>query len=446
VNAVEPPPPIVTNARVLAIAIPMTLANMTTPLLGVVGTAVIGRLGQAQLLGAVAMASVIFDFIFWLFAFLRMGTVALTAQALGRRDLAEERATLIRALLVAAAIGFALIVLQVPLGAMVFRLMGASTEVTIAAQSYFAVRIWSAPFVLANLVMLGWFTGLARATTALALQVAINLINAIVTAVLVLHLDFGVAGAAAGALAGEAVGTVAGLVLAMRVVGTRIPDWALIFDRAQLLRLLLINRDILIRTAALIAAWGFFTAQGARAGDLVLAANSVLNNLLLVGAFFVEGFAAAAQQLCGRAVGAQDGAGFSRAVKLSIAWGFGFGLAATLILLVLGPWLIDLMTASPDVRIAARRYLVYAALGSVAGVFAFAYDGIYIGATWTREIRNLMLVALALYLVAWWLTLPLGNHGLWIAILVFFGARGALQAARYPALARKTFRPATARP
>jgi MATE family multidrug resistance protein len=445
VNAGEPPQPsIVTNARVLAIAIPMTLANMTTPLLGVVGTAVIGRLGQAQLLGAVAMASVVFDFVFWMFAFLRMGTVALTAQALGRRDVAEERATLIRALLVAAATGLALIVLQVPLGAIIFRLMGASAEVTTAAQSYFAVRIWSAPFVLANLVMLGWFTGLARATTALALQVAINLINAIVTALLVLHFDFGVAGAAGGALAGEAVGTVAGLVLALRLVGVRMPHWGLIFDRAQLMRLFLINRDILIRTAALIAAWGFFTAQGARAGDLVLAANSVLNNLLLVGAFFVEGFAAAAQQLCGRAVGARDGTAFSRAVRLSIAWGFAFGLAATLILLLLGPRLIDLMTASPDVRITARAYLAYAALGSVIGVFAFAYDGIYIGATWTREIRNLMLVALVLYLATWWLTLPLGNTGLWIAILVFFGARGALQAARYPALVRTTFTPATA--
>src|SRR6185312_15800175 len=180
----------ITHRRVLAIAVPMTLASATTPLLGVVATAAIGRLGVAHLLGAVAMASVVFDCLFWLFGFLRMGTVALTAQALGRRDVAEERATLIRALLVAAAIGLALILLQVPLGAIVFRLMGASTDVTTAAQSYFAVRIWSAPFVLANLVMLGWFIGLARATTALALQVAINLINAAVTAVLVLQLDF----------------------------------------------------------------------------------------------------------------------------------------------------------------------------------------------------------------------------------------------------------------
>ena len=153
-----------------------------------------------------------------------------------------------------------------------------------------------------------------------------------------------------------------------------------------------------------------------------------------------------ARELCGHATGARNGTAFSRAVKLSLTWGFGFGVATTLLILALGPWLIDLMTASPDVRLAARDYLVYAALASVIGVFAFAYDGIYIGATWTQDMRNLMIVALLAYLATWWLTLPLGNTGLWIAILVFFGVRGALQAARYPALVRATFSPATAAP
>ena len=446
-NALDPPRPyIVTHARVLAIAVPMTLSNATTPLLGVVATAVIGRLGQAHLLGAVAMSSVVFDCLFWLFAFLRMGTVALTAQALGRGDVAEERATLMRALLVAAVAGLVLIVLQVPLGAIIFRLMGASAEVTAAAQTYFVVRIWSAPFVLANYVLFGWFVGLGRANTALALQVAINLANAVVIAILVVVLDYGVAGAALTAVVAEAAGTVLGLVVALRIVGASMPDAATIFDRAQLVRLFVVNRDILIRTALLIGAWGFFAAQGARSGDVVLAANSVLHNLLLVGAFFLDGFAMAAEQLCGRATGARDGAGFSRATKLSVFWGFAFGARHDAGMLIAGPWLIDLMTASADVRLVARDYLVYAALASVIGVFAFTYDGIYIGATWTRDMRNLMIVALALYLGVWWLTLPLGNTGLWIAILVFFGARGALQAARYPALARATFRPATAPP
>jgi MATE family multidrug resistance protein len=196
VNAIDPARPyLVTHARVLAIAIPMTLSSATTPLLGVVATGVIGRLGEAHLLGAVAMSSVVFDCLFWLFAFLRMGTVALTAQALGAGDVAEERATLFRALLVAAGIGTALILLQVPLAGGVYRMMGASAEVTRAGETYFAIRIWSAPFALANYVLLGWFVGLARANVALALQVVINLIDAVAIALLVLVFDLGVAAA-----------------------------------------------------------------------------------------------------------------------------------------------------------------------------------------------------------------------------------------------------------
>jgi MATE family multidrug resistance protein len=445
-TAVPSQPHIVTHARVLAIAVPMTLANATTPLLGVVATAAIGRLGQAHLLGAVAMASVVFDCLFWLFGFLRMGTVALTAQALGRRDVAEERATLIRALLVAVTIGLGLILLQWPIAFLVFQLLGASAEVTKAAELYFYVRIWSAPFVLANLVLLGWLTGLARAGTALALQVLVNLVNLGATVILVWELGLGVTGAAFGAVIAEAVGMLVGLAVALRLVGARLPAATSIFDRDRLMRLFLVNRDIFIRTAALIVAWGFFTAQGARSGDVVLAANSVLHNLMLVGAFFLDGFASAAQQLCGRAVGAHDAPAFRRTVSLTLSWGFGFGVATTLVTLVLGPWLIDMMSASPDVRLVARDYLTYAALASVIGVFAFAYDGIYVGATWTRDMRNLMIVSLALYLAAWWLMRPLGNAGLWIAILIYFGTRGALQAVRYPALFRATFNPATAPP
>ena len=446
-NALDPPQNFtVTHARVLAIAVPMTLSSMTTPLLGVVATAVIGRLGQAQLLGAVAISSVVFDCLFWLFAFLRMGTLALTAQALGAGDVAEERATLMRALLLAAAIGLALIAVQAPLSGIVHHLMGASPEATRAAEAYFAVRIWSAPFALANYVLLGWFVGLARASTALALQAAINAINAAVLAVLVLVFDFGVAGAAFGAVVAEIAGTIAGLAIALRIIGARMPNARSIFDRARLMRLFLVNRDIMIRTAAIIAAWLFFVAQGARAGDVVLAGNSVLHNFVLVGAFFLDGFASAAEQLCGRATGARNGTAFARTVRLVLSWGFAFGVTATIAFLLIGPWLIDLMTASPEVRIAARDYLAFGAFASVIGVFAFTYDGIYTGATWTRDMRNLMIVSLALYFGVWWLTLSLGNTGLWLAILVFLGARGVLLRARYPSLARATFKLAMAPP
>src|SRR5581483_6401252 len=211
---------------------------------------------------------------------------------------------------------------------------------------------------------------------------------------------------------------------------------AALFDRARLLRMLAINRDIMIRTAALITAFLFFTARGARAGDVVLAANAVLNNFTLVGAFFLDGLANAAEQLCGRAYGARDKAAFSRAVRLVLAWGFAFGFATTVVFELAGMPLVDLMTTSQPVRAVSYQYLWLAALAPVCGVMAFSYDGIYIGATWARDMRNLMIAAFLIYLGVWWLTLPLGNAGLWIAILSFFIARGALQAARYPALAR----------
>jgi MATE family multidrug resistance protein len=432
----------VTHRRVFAIAAPAMLANLTTPLLGIVGTAVIGRLGQAHLLGAVAMSALVFDCMFWLFGFLRLSTVALTAQALGAGDAAEQRAVLARALLIAAAIGLALIALQIPLAALIYPAMGGSAAVTEAAQAYFFIRIWSAPFVLANYALLGWLIGQARAGTALGIQIAVNLCNMALTAALVLDVGLGVAGAAIGSLAAEAAGTALGLaVVAWRMRAGGRFGRAAVLDRAKLVRLLAINRDIMIRTAALIAAFLFFTAQGARTGDTLLAANAVLHNFTLVGSFFLDGFATAAEQLCGQSLGARNRAAFARAVRLIVGWGFGFGIATSAALLAAGGTLIDAVTASPEVREAARAFMTLAALTPVAGVLAFAFDGIYVGATWTRDMRNMMLAALASFLAMWWALDPLGNLGLWLALLTLFVVRGALQAARYPALMRATFGP-----
>src|SRR5262245_46460498 len=438
-HVTEPPLPtfIVTHARVFGIAAPAMVANLTTPLLGIVGTAVIGRLGEAHLLGGLAMSALVFDLIFWIFGFLRMGTVALTAQALGAGDAREQRAVFVRALLVALAIGLALIVLQVPLARVIYAGMGGSAAVTKAAQTYFFVRIWSAPFALGSYVVAGWLIGVARTGVALALQIAINLLNMAATALLVLELDFGITGAALGALIAETAGFAAGVVMIWCLSGAFAASG--VFDHAKLRRLFAINRDIMIRTAALIAAFFFFTAQGARAGDTLLAANAVLHNFTLIGSFFLDGFATAAEQLCGRAIGARDRAAFDRAVRLVLAWGFAFGAGTTAVFVAGGAPLIDLMTVSPEVRAAARQFLLFAAFAPTAGVLAYAYDGIYIGATWARDMRNLMLAALAIYFATWWISQPLGNDGLWLALLTFLLARGALQAARYPALVRATF-------
>jgi MATE family multidrug resistance protein len=206
------------------------------------------------------------------------------------------------------------------------------------------------------------------------------------------------------------------------------------------MRMLAVNRDIMIRTAALVSVWLFFTAQGARAGDLALAANAVLNNFLLISAFFLDGLANAAEQLCGRAYGARDRDGFSGAVRLVILWGFGFSLAVSALFLSLGPGLIDIVTASLEVRRIARDYLPFVVVAPLLGVFAFAYDGVYIGATWARDMRNLMVLSLLIFFTAWLLLRSFGNAGLWGALLVHYAARGGLEALRYPALLKRSFK------
>ena len=416
------------------------VANLTTPLIGIVSTIAIGRLGDATLLGGVAIASVIFDCLFWLFAFLRMSTVAFTAQALGAGETLELRAILLRGFAVAALVGAGLILLQLPLAAILLNAMGGSDGVTRAARTYFGIRIWSAPLALANYVVLGWLIGQARAKLALAVQVAINLINMAATIWLVLVLDAGIAGAAIAAVIAEASGLLLGLAIARRLnVGqARIPRAALL-DRAKLMRMLSVNRDIMLRTASLIAVFLFFTAQGARSGDVTLAANAVLNNFLLVSAFFLDGLANAAEQLCGRATGARDRDDFAGAVRLVISWGFGFALAVAAIFALFGPGLIAIMTANEAVRLGARDFLGFVVLSPLLAVFAFGFDGVYIGATWAREMRNLMMLSLLIFLAVWFLLRPFGNAGLWGALLAHYAARGGLQALRYPAMLRASF-------
>ena len=388
-----------------------------------------------------ASPSVIFDCLFWLFAFLRMSTVAFTAQALGAGETLELHAVFIRGLVVAALIGAGLVVLQIPLAAILLGAMGGSEGVTRAAKTYFVIRIWSAPLALANYVVLGWLIGQARAKLALALQIAINLINMTATALLVLVADAGIAGAAIAAVIAEAAGLLLGILIAWRLArGHQAIPRATLLQRDRLVRMLGVNRDIMIRTASLIAVFLFFTSQGARAGDVTLAANAVLNNFLLISAFFLDGLANAAEQLCGRAFGARDKAAFSGAVWLVIFWGFAFALGVTIIFGLFGPSMIELMTASAEVRHGARDYLPFVVLSPLLAVFAFGFDGVFIGAGWAREMRNLMMLSLLIFLAAWLSLRSFGNAGLWGALLTHYAARGGLQALRYPAMLRTSFR------
>ena len=435
----------VSHRRVLALALPMTLSHVTTPLLGFVGATVIGRLGDAALLGAIALGAVVFDVLFWTFGALRMATAGLTAQATGAGNASEIDRTLARALVAASGVGLAFILLQRPIGAAAFALSGASPAVLGPLATYFHIRIFAAPFTLANYAILGSTLGRGRTDIGLVLQVAINLANIVLTVALVGGLGTGIAGAAAATLVAEAGGVLLGITM-LRRLGSR--PWRVpvreIVQRAALLHMLAVNRDVMIRTIALLAAFSTFAALGARAGDVTLAANAVLENLFLIGSYFLDGFATAAETLCGQAIGAGDRTGFRRAVRVALLWCFGFGAALTGVFLLTGSAFIDAVTTNPAVRAMARDYLPYAAASPFIGAAAFAFDGIFTGATWTAWMRNLTLIALAAYLVVLAGATSLGNAGLWMALLVFLGARGLGQALLYPMLARRTFAPATA--
>jgi MATE family multidrug resistance protein len=255
-------------------------------------------------------------------------------------------------------------------------------------------------------------------------------------------LGWAIVGVAWGTVMAEAAGVVAGLSIVAAHFGGRVGvARRIVFDREKFLRMIAVNRDIMIRTLALLAAWAFFARQGALAGDVTLAANAVLNNFFLLGGFFLDGVATAAEQLCGRSVGANNARAFDRAVKLSIGWSFALAGGMSLLLYLAGGLFIDLMAKSPEVQAMARAFLPYAAATPLAGALAFTYDGIYVGATWNAAMRNMMILSLALFFCLWWVLLPLGNHGLWLSVLGFLLLRGATQALAYPGLRRREFQP-----
>jgi len=425
---------------VLAIALPMIFSNVTTPLIGAVDTAVIGQLGSAPLIGAVAIGATIFTFFYWAFGFLRMGTTGLTAQASGAARQREVLATLCRALIVAGAAGLAIITLQGAIAAAAFTLMGASADVDTAARTYFDIRIWSAPAALANYALVGWFIGLGRAGMAFRLQLLLNLTNIGLDALFVLGFGWGIAGVAAGTLIAETGAAVVGIAVALRAAdGVKLRAWR-VFNAGKLKRMIAVNGDIMIRTLSLLFAFSFFTAQGARSGDLILAANAVLMHFLSVSAYFLDGVAYATEALTGKAIGARDPKRFSAAVRLSSVWAAALSLATGAAFWLAGGAIIDLMTVNADVRDIAQDYLFWAALAPIIGVACFQLDGIFIGATRTRDMRNMMLISLAVYLGAWALLTPaFGNHGLWAALMVLFVVRALTLAWRFPALERAAF-------
>jgi MATE family multidrug resistance protein len=432
--------PVLTHRAILSIAVPIMISNVSTPLLGVVDTAVMGRIPDPAYIGAVALGALVFNFVFWGFGFLRMGTTGLTAQALGAADAVEIRASLGRAVLIAVMVGAALVALQWPIRELAFALLDGGPRVEAFARDYYDIRIWAAPATLINYALLGWFIGLSRARMALALQLVLNITNMILDLLFVLGLGMGVTGVALGTLLAEIVAAIVGLVIAARYLRGLGGHWD--FTRltaaARIGRTLAVNRDIMIRSLALIVAFAWFMAQGARQGDGILAANAVLMQFIGVAAFFLDGLAFAAEALVGKAVGAMNRSELALAARMTTWWAAGVALGMSLGFAICGPMAIDVLTVDETVRALARTYLPWAALAPLISVGAFQLDGIFIGATRTAEMRNAMLVSLAIFLLAWWTLRPYGNHGLWAALYVHYAARTGTLLYFFPRLVRAT--------
>lgn len=416
----------VDNRMVLAIAVPMTLAFLTTPLLGLVDTAVVGRLGNAALLGGLAIAAILFDLVFTTFNFLRTATTGLVAQAMGRDDPTEEQAVFWRSLMISVVAGVAVIVATPLLLAAGLAFMGARGEIAAAASTYLMIRALSAPAALANYAILGYVLGRGMGGTGLLLQTVINGTNIVLSIWLGLGLDYGLQGVAWATVIAEITGCAAGLLVIYRNFDlAHGPSWKQIIDRASILRLMALNGDIMIRSFALITAFAWFTRLGTGFGETTLAANAILMNFFMVAGYYLDGFATAAEQLAGRAIGAGYRPAFDKAVRLTVFWGFALAGFTTGFFLIFGDAVIGLMTTLESVRLEAGSYLFWAALTAVAGVLAFEMDGVFVGATWSRDMRNMMLLSLALFIgLSVGLTRIWGNQGLWISLNIFLAARG----------------------
>jgi MATE family multidrug resistance protein len=428
---------------VLAIALPVVLSNVTAPLQGAIDTAVVGNLGSEVYLAAVGLGAQLFALLFGVFNFLQIGSSGLSAQAIGARDPGRAIDTLVRALGVAFLIAAALIAARGWLRPAGLALFEGSAEAERLAGVYFDIRLWGAPAELGLYALFGWFAGQELTDRLFRLQVVAAGLNVALNLLFVLGFGMDVAGVALG----TALASWAALGLGLRMAAARgraiaPPGWraeaARLLDRAALGRLMALNRDIFIRTTLLIGAFAWMTRLGSTMGDATLAANVVLWQFFEVSAYALDGFAIAAETLVGQAAGARDPAAMRRAAVATSLWSGALALAFSAALWALSGPLIDLFTTAPEVRALARDYALWAALTPAAGFAAFQLDGIFIGATGAREMRNGMVVSAAAYFPAAWAATQLfGNHGLWAAILLFLLLRAVALLALYPGLERR---------
>ncbi|AKH41198.1 MATE family multidrug resistance protein [Altererythrobacter atlanticus] len=429
-----------TRASIFAQAWPIMLGQASVPLVGIVDAAVVGRTGDAAALAGVALGATIISMVFWSFGFLRMGMTGLTAQAEGSGDEREVAALLLRSLAIGAAIGFVLVLLQWPIGELAFALLAGGEEVSREAGGYVGARFFGAPAALCVFAINGWLLGLGRTRAALLLQVVMNIANIALDIGFVWGLGMGARGVGLGTAGAEWIALATGLVVATQIAGRspfaifRDLGASMVFDRAALARLFAVNRDLMIRTIALLFLFAWFANAGARLGAVTLAANHVLLQFVSVAAFVLDAFAFTAESRIGKAIGANSPQQFRRAIRLAGEFSLLGGVLLSLVFWLGGSAAIHAITTDPETRAIARDFLFFAALIPVLGMPSWLLDGIFIGATAGRALRNAAVISTLSYLALDFALRPHGNWGVWIAFTASYILRAAALGAHLPSL------------
>ena len=416
------------DRQILKIALPAIVTNITVPLLGLVDTAIVGHMGSAAYIGAIAVGSMIFNLVYWLFGFLRMGTSGMTAQARGRRDLTEAAGILLRSMKVAGIVALALVLLQWPLYHLMLLLMAPTDDVRSLVDVYFYIVVWGAPAMLGLYSLSGWFIGMQNTRIPMFVSILQNVVNIIVSLLLVYVLGLKVEGVALGTVVAQYAGFIVAVAFLWKYYRKLFRSWNVV-DRVHTFRAFLsVNRDIFLRTLCLVAVNLYFTSAGARQGAEILAVNTLLMQLYLLFSYILDGFAYAGEALGGRYWGARDRYAYNDVVRRLFGWGALMTVVFTCIYVIGGMPFLRLLTDEPSVVEASKAYVWWAYLVPAAGVAAFVWDGIFIGTTQTRGMLLSSAIAALVFFVTATITIKtMGNHGLWLSMILYLATRGLVQ-------------------
>ena len=420
------------DRQILQIALPSIVSNITVPLLGMIDVAIVGHMGSPVYIGAVAVGSMIFNLVYWLFGFLRMGSSGMTSQALGRRDLTEVMRLLVRSVSIALAIALLLLVLQIPMKWAAFALIGPTDDVAPFASTYFNIVIWGAPASLALFSLMGWYIGMQNTRIPMFISIMQNIVNILASLTLVYGFGMKIEGVALGTVIAQYAGFIVALGLLARYYGRLFQYFRKDRLFSDIRVFFNVNRDIFLRTLCLVAVNLYFTSAGARQGAVILSVNTVMMQLYLFFSYFMDGFAYAGEALGGRTYGARNGVAFRETLNRLWLWMLIVTTAYTLLYIGGGKWIVSILTDEPQVIEASSDYLWWTWLIPAAGCVAFIWDGVFIGLTATRGMLVSSFVSALCFFAVYLLTEPfLGNHGLWLSLVIYLSMRGVLQTIWY---------------